>query len=134
MALSPKGSVSRVKFSVLNLNLYVSTISAVCLSALIAGCIWNAETIEKTTDKVQILFTYEGQFQTVCLSGDFNDWSPNTHCLEQNGDIWRIKVFLSPGRYKYAFVLDGTHWTPDPNAFLLENDGFGTKNSVLIVE
>ena len=113
---------------------YVSKLSLVCLSALIVGCVWNTETIENASDKVQVLFTYKGQFQTVCLSGDFNDWSPNTHCLERNGDIWKIKLFLSPGRYKYAFILDGTHWTPDPNAFLVENDGFGMKNSVLIIE
>jgi hypothetical protein len=113
---------------------YVSKLSLVCLFALIVGCVWNTETIGKAPNKMQVLFAYKGQFQTVCLTGDFNDWSPNTHCLERNGDIWKIKVFLSPGRYKYAFILDGIHWTPDPNAFLLENDGFGMKNSVLIVE
>jgi len=123
-----------VKFSLLNRNLYAFTLSVICLFALIIGCVWNTGTIENAPYKVQVLFTYKGQFQTVCLSGDFNDWSPNTHCLERNGNIWKIKVFLSPGRYKYAFVLDGTHWTPDPNAFLVENDGFGMKNSVLIIE
>jgi len=123
-----------VKFYVIKRNLYVFTLSVICLSALIIGCVWNTGTIENAPYKVQVLFTYKGQFQTVCLSGDFNDWSPNTHCLERNGNIWKIKVFLSPGRYKYAFFLDGTHWTPDPNGFLQENDGFGMKNSVLIIE
>ena len=123
-----------MKFSVPNRSLYVSILSGISLSALIVGCVWNTETIEKTSDKVQVLFTYKGQFQTVCVSGDFNEWSANTHCLERNGEKWKIKVFLSPGRYKYSFILDGIHWAPDPNAFLLENDGFGKKNSVLIVE
>jgi hypothetical protein len=124
-------SINLAKFKIIE---HVLTLSAVCLLVFIVGCIWNAKTIEKTSGQVQVLFTYQGQFQTVCLSGDFNDWSPNTHCLERKGHIWKIKLFLSPGRYKYAFVLDGIHWTPDPNAFLLENDGFGMKNSVLIIE
>jgi hypothetical protein len=112
----------------------VSTLSAACLSAFMFGCIWNAETIRKKSDQVQVLFTYEGRFQTVCLSGDFNDWSPNMHCLARNGDRWTIRLFLSPGRYEYAFVLDGNRWSPDPHAIFYKNDGFGTKNSVLIVE
>ncbi|UCF86012.1 MAG: isoamylase early set domain-containing protein [Desulfobacteraceae bacterium] len=90
--------------------------------------------IHKTTGQVPIVFTYVGQCETVCLSGDFNGWSPNIHCLKRNGDTWEIKLFLSPGPYKYAFLLDGTHWIPDPDAYLQEDDGFGTKNSVLIVE
>lgn len=112
----------------------VSIFGILCLPALLLGCIWNAKTVEKKSDQAQVLFTYEGEFQTVCLSGDFNDWSPNTHCLKRSGDRWTIKLFLSPGRYRYGFILDGSRWTPDPSAFLFENDGFGAKNSVLIVE
>ena len=123
-----------MKFFVLNRNLYVFTLSVIFLSALIVGCVWIAEEIETAPNKMQVLFTYKGQFKTVCLSGDFNDWSSSTHCLEKDGDVWKIKVLLLPGRYKYAFVLDGIHWTTDLNVFLVENDGFGMKNSVLIVE
>jgi 1,4-alpha-glucan branching enzyme len=84
--------------------------------------------------RVCILFTYTGKAESVCLRGDFNGWSAGADCLERSGDKWTIRLALSPGRYKYAFVLDGRRWMPDPNAFLYEDDGFGTKNSVLIVE
>jgi hypothetical protein len=104
------------------------------LSIFPLSCISNRNIIHKTPSQVPIVFTYRGQDRTVCLSGDFNGWSPNAHCLKRNGDTCQIKLFLSPGRYKYAFLVDGTQWIPDPEAYLEENDGFGMKNSVLIVE
>jgi hypothetical protein len=116
-----------------SLSLFFSILS-IWLATLISGCIWNTNTIEDRSHQVEVLFIYEGQFQSVCLGGDFNDWSPDTLCLERTGETWKTRLLLSPGRYKYAFILDGTRWTPDPNAFLLEDDGFGMKNSVLIVD
>lgn len=127
------GTYSRREYFPLPLSVLIS-ILAIWPSTLLSGCIWNINTIEDNSYRVGVLFIYEGQFQSVCLGGDFNDWSPDTHCLERNGVTWKTQLFLSPGRYKYAFILDGTRWTPDPNAFLLEDDGFGMKNSVLIVE
>jgi hypothetical protein len=106
----------------------------VYLSIFPIACTLNMNIIHKAPGQVPIVFIYTGQFRTVCLSGDFNGWSPNDHCLKRNGDTWEIKLFLSPGRYKYAFLVDGTHWIPDPEAYLEEDDGFGMKNSVLIVE
>ena len=106
----------------------------VYLSIFPLSCISNRDIIHKTPGQVPVVFIYTGQFRTVCLGGDFNGWSPNAHCLKRNGDTWQIKLFLSPGRYKYAFLVDGTNWTPDPEAYLEEDDGFGMKNSVLIVE
>jgi 1,4-alpha-glucan branching enzyme len=83
---------------------------------------------------VKVLFKYEGSHKSVCLSGDFNGWSSTSHCLDREGDQWTIEVLLAPGRYRYGFILDGETWTSDPNALLQEDNGFGRKNSVLIVE
>ena len=106
----------------------------VWLSVFSVSCTLSRNMIHKTTGQVPIVFTYTGQCETVCLSGNFNGWSSGTHCLKRNGDIWIIKILLSPGRYKYTFIIDGIRRISDPNAFLQEDDGFGMKNSVLIVE
>jgi hypothetical protein len=106
----------------------------VCFLGFLMGRAGNPDIIRTTPNQVPVFFTYTEQCETVCLSGDFNGWSPNAHCLKWNGDIWEIQILLSPGRYKYAFLVDGTRWALDPNAFLQEDDGFGMKNSVLIVE
>lgn len=84
--------------------------------------------------KHQMAFTYKGDAASVCLVGDFNQWSPFTHCLEQNSKEWKIIVALPTGTHHYAFLLDRTHWVLDPNAMYSERDGFGRQNSVVIVE
>jgi hypothetical protein len=54
--------------------------------------------------------------------------------LTRRGDTWQIGLYLFPGRYTYGFILDGARWIPDPNAPFQEDDGFGRRNSVLIVD
>ena len=48
--------------------------------------------------------------------------------------IWSIEKNLSPGRYEYKFVVDRNTWVEDPNAIETIDDGYGGKNSVLIVK
>ena len=82
----------------------------------------------------QVLFRFEAPARRVCVSGDFNAWSPETHCLAGAGETWTLRFCLPPGRYRYAFILDGEHWIPDPRAYLQVTDDFGMRNSVLILE
>lgn len=51
----------------------------------------------------------------VAVVGDFNGWKPTG--LRQGGNgIWSLAVDLPPGRYEYAFIVDGVAWKPDPRA------------------
>jgi hypothetical protein len=86
------------------------------------------------TAGVVVLFEFTGRHDSVCLSGDFNDWSPESHCLQPKGDTWSVQLVLSPGRYRYGFILDKRDWVCDPDALIQEDDGFGKKNSVLVIE
>lgn len=80
-------------------------------------------------------FTYVNpQAKEVSLAGSFNGWSPASHRMIQEGKSWTVEVPLQPGRYTYAFVVDGGGWQPDPDASLWEDSGFGARSSVLIVE
>ena len=48
--------------------------------------------------------------------GNFNDWEA-TPLSDDDGDgIWTASIPLSPGRYEYAFVVDGRWWGQDPLA------------------
>jgi len=72
---------------------------------------------------------------SVAVTGDFVGWRRDGIPLERdpNGNgLWVAVVRLQPGVHQYAFVIDGTEWRPDPNASQLD-DGFGQKNSVLLV-
>ena len=68
---------------------------------------------------------------SVSIVGDFNDWSTSATPLTRTvGDgVWSVTVPLGPGRYRYAFVVDGTTWRPDPVAPGAD-DEFGRSNSV----
>src|SRR5256714_15177657 len=47
---------------------------------------------------------------TVSLVGDFNDWdSARTpmHLARKAWAVWSAVISLSPGRYRYAFLVDG---------------------------
>ena len=105
------------------------------LLALLSACTTgDGHKTRNNIDNRLVLFTFSGKAESVCLSGDFNDWSPDSCCLKNQSDRWEIEIFLAPGRYRYGFLLDGKDWIPDPGALLNEEDGFGKKNSVLVVE
>ena len=72
--------------------------------------------------------------KSVSLVGDFNDWNEaSTQLKRQSADgVWWVTVTLPPGRYRYAFVVDGTAWRNDPDAPSAEDD-FGRPNSVVTV-
>jgi hypothetical protein len=70
----------------------------------------------------------------VSLVGDFNDWSASATPLQRAaGDgVWHVTIPLTPGRYRYAFIVDGNVWLNDPEAPARE-DEFGRPSSVLTV-
>lgn len=74
-----------------------------------------------------------GPLNSVAVVGDFNDWDPDKHLLQDdNGDgVWTASLKLEPGRYEYMFILDGQKWVPDPEAYRYVRDGFGNKNAVI---
>lgn len=69
----------------------------------------------------------------VRLSGDFNGWNPNALAMQKQGDEWVFSVYLSPGKHKYKFVVDGK-WITDPANKNWEQNEFGTGNSIVWVE
>jgi len=72
--------------------------------------------------------------QAVAVVGDFNDWSMSATPLARTlGDgVWHVTIPLGPGRYRYAFVVNGAIWRNDPEAPAAE-DEFGRANSVVTV-
>jgi 1,4-alpha-glucan branching enzyme len=103
-----------------------------------------------------ILFQYEApSARMVTLAGDFPDnlwggtasssgtYDPSIDQLNdegKNGDkvagdgIWSLVKKIEPGRYQYKFVVDRNSWVTDPNALETTDDGYGGKNSVIIVK
>ncbi|MEW5826358.1 MAG: isoamylase early set domain-containing protein [Candidatus Bipolaricaulota bacterium] len=56
------------------------------------------------------------QAESVSVVGSFNEWEP-TKLTDEDGDgIWTATIPLPPGRYEYAFIIDGRWWGQDPLA------------------
>ncbi|HEV8264372.1 MAG TPA: isoamylase early set domain-containing protein [Gemmatimonadales bacterium] len=76
------------------------------------------------------------QAATVSLVGDFNDWDAARtpmRPLRADGPVWSAVVPLAPGRYHYAFLVNGSRWLADPAAPAASDDGFGAPSSVVTV-
>jgi len=52
----------------------------------------------------------------VSVAGSFSAWEPITLSDADGDGIWRVDIFLAPGRYEYAFIIDGRWWGHDPLA------------------
>src|SRR5436853_2233936 len=73
---------------------------------------------------------------TVSLVGDFNDWDAARTPMQRtrkDASVWTAVIPLTPGRYRYAFLVDGVSWVADPAAPVARDDEFGTPSSVVTV-
>lgn len=71
----------------------------------------------------------------VSLVGDFNDWDATRTPMRRIGSEapWTAVVPLVPGRYHYAFFVDGSRWLADPSAPVARDEDYGEPSSVLTV-
>jgi 1,4-alpha-glucan branching enzyme len=98
----------------------------------IASLIKEAE--ERTAD-VMFILDMPGA-STVQVIGSFNRWRPEGFDMkrDEKRDLWVLPLQLDSGRYEYAFLVDDRIIVSDPVALVHQDDGFGNKNSILIVE
>lgn len=76
--------------------------------------------------------------RNVYLVGDFNDWSTTATPMERTlGGLWFYTLTLSPGRYEFKYLIDGS-WYCEPGCDEKSNDcttcvrnPFGTMNRVI---
>lgn len=69
----------------------------------------------------------------VYLSGDFDEWSPNSLAMKKEGNEWIFRVHLSAGKHLYKYIVDG-NWIIDPGNSLWEQNAEGTGNSIVWVD
>ena len=52
----------------------------------------------------------------VAVAGDFNGWDADATQLtrDERSRRWSVTLALHDGQHRYAFVVDGTRWVPDP--------------------
>jgi hypothetical protein len=94
----------------------------------------KASTPPDTVHLVRFVFMAP-QASSVAMVGDFNNWDRAVTPLRRTGSggTWTVSVPLPPGPHQYAFVVDGTSWTPDPASTTTVRDDFGTLTSVISI-
>jgi len=88
-----------------------------------------------TPDTVFVHFELAApQARSVAVAGSFNGWRTDALAMTRGaGGVWSVTVPLAVGEHHYDFVVDGSHWVPDPTAHVQVDDGFGGRNSVIVV-
>ncbi len=96
------------------------------------GPVMNAAGPVERSATVRLTF-YAPQARTVSVAGDFNKWRTEADSMKGTDGMWSIDLKLKPGVYSYSFVVDGKTWVADPGAESYQDDGFGSRNSILRV-
>lgn len=94
----------------------------------------TGSTLEDADGKVQFSISLPGNAKAVSIVGDFNGWDDRqTPMTRHEADgTWSVKLPLQPGRYTYAFVVDGHEWLVDALAPQVPDMGFGPANAVVV--
>jgi hypothetical protein len=72
--------------------------------------------------------------RSVAVAGSFNGWRTDAQPMVRGAaGVWFITVPLPIGEHRYDFVVDQTRWVTDPTAHAQVDDGFGGRNSVIVV-
>jgi chromosome partitioning protein len=89
--------------------------------------------VSQAEDAVVFVTLYP-RAQSVQIAGDFNNWQPTQAQMEKVDDngLWKTKLNLSSGKYRYRLVVDG-QWQQDPYNEQTELNPFGELNSVVEV-
>ena len=70
--------------------------------------------------------------RSVEVAGDFNEWTSVAARRAEN-DVWYVDLRIPPGRYRYAFRINGSEWRV-PDGATAVDDGFGGKSAWIVVQ
>lgn len=118
----------------------VRVLASLLIVCCALGASGAAHAAEPTSD-VKLyphVFSYrpaKGGRHRVMVVGDFNSWSRDaTPMMERSDEDYSVSVEMTEGVHLYKFMVDG-NWANDPHsdAALEESDGFGGKNSAVLI-
>jgi 1,4-alpha-glucan branching enzyme len=91
--------------------------------------------VEESGGRIEVELTCDApQAENVFVVGNFNHWRAGDLRLRQDETgIWKVQVWLLPGRYEYRFIVDG-EWQDDIHAPIRVPNEFGSTNCVIEVQ
>jgi hypothetical protein len=115
---------------------HITAIGGIALAAGLATIVLGRIGVGSAPSGHDIRFSITAEAASrVSVVGDFNDWNPTGTPLRRVSDgEWSVTLPLSPGRYRFGFLLDGHTWISDPRLPAAPDPDFGTPTSVITVE
>lgn len=85
-----------------------------------------------------VTFRYQpviGGVSTVSVAGGFNGWNVTANPMKDDDKdgVWEATIEIAPGKVPYKYVVNGGTWIMDDSAPEFVDDGYGGKNSVVVV-
>lgn len=76
-----------------------------------------------------------GSLARVAVIGSFNDWDPDGYEMryDASSGVWTVRADLPEGSHEYVFLVNGEQTVTDPSSRFVRDDGFGSRNSVLMI-
>lgn len=86
------------------------------------------------TTKVTFDLPADSVGRKACLCGDFNSWSEDgTPMARRKSGRYSTTLTLEQGRsYRFRYLIDGQRWENDEAADEYVDNGFGSKDSVVL--
>ena len=106
------GRLFRKVFRPLGRKAVLWAFSAFALAVFAACTTPDGRVIGNEHQERLVLFTFEGEADTVCLSGDFNGWSPDSrffvYSTTSSGghSVWHVYTFCYHRMLNEVFLLD----------------------------
>jgi hypothetical protein len=89
---------------------------------------------ETCTDGSKVTFVLD-LTDPVSVVGDFNDWNPQAHPLLKRSNGRRsVSLVLPPGRHAFRYLAAGGAFFDDPEADVIEPNGYGQTHAVVVVD
>ena len=77
---------------------------------------------------------YQSGVKQIEIAGSFTNWQRIPLQPAGSTGYWEITLEIPQGEHAFSYILDGDKILADPTIPAKEEDGFGTINSILVVE
>ena len=118
------------------MRLPLTFVAAIVAAIACAGCASALAPAAPAVTPAGVRFVMaHPEARRVAVAGSFNQWSTASHPLAPAASpgVWTAVVPLPPGEHRFMYVVDGDTWLTPPLAEDYADDGFGSKNGIVVV-
>lgn len=108
-------------------------IQSVVRSSFLVFATTGQDTATSTLVLQEVDFVWKGQGSQVLLTGDFLGWDNKVSLVKGADGAFHCKQKLSPGTYKYKYIIDG-EWAHSPDSPTIEDGQGGYNNQIVVTD